>query len=123
MFRFTVIVLLAVCVSFSAIPAAADNLQKEAAKVFRKIGIGPEQSESYAQLYEVFLKNRNMQVRRVLNTRSGEEVPVMARKRVRRAAKKSVKQMHAVLTEQQIKYYEEYLELANQIFLRDAGLR
>ena len=104
-------------------PALADNLQQEAGKVFRKIGIGPEQSEAYSRLYEQFLKQRNMQVRRVLNSRSGDEVPVMARKRVRRAANKSVKDMEAVLTEQQLKYYAEYLELANKIFLRDAGLR
>ena len=123
MFRVVVIVAVMLFVTLSAIPAAADNLQQEAAKVFRKIGIGPEQSEGYTRLYEQFLRNRNMQVRRVLNSRSGEEVPVMARKRVRRAASKSVKQMRAVLTEQQIRYYEEYLELANKIFLREAGLR
>ena len=47
----------------------------------------------------------------------------MAKKRARRAANKSVKKMRAVLTEQQLKYYEEYLDLVNQIFLREAGLR
>ena len=62
-------------------------------------------------------------VRRVLAGTSGEQVPVMAKKKVRRAAKKSVKQMRAVLTEHQLVYYEEYLELANRIFLREAGLR
>ena len=108
---------------FWANPGFGDSLDVEAGKAFRKIGIGPNQAEAYAKLYEDFLRSRNMQVRRVINSRSGEEVPVMAKKRARRAANKSVKNMRAVLTEQQLKYYAEYLELANKIFLRDAGLR
>ncbi|MEM7096707.1 MAG: hypothetical protein AAF541_00495 [Pseudomonadota bacterium] len=101
----------------------ASKLEQEAAKIFRKIGIGPEQSEAYVTLYEEFLKSRNMQVRRVINSRSGEELVVMAKKRSRRAANQSVKKMRSVLTDQQLKYYKEYLDLVNEIFLRDAGLR
>ena len=104
-------------------PARSGTLDSDARRAFRKIGIGPEQAEPYAALYEEFLRNRNMQMRRVLNSRSGEEVPVMARKRARRAAKKSVKQMREVLTEQQLEYYEAYLEIETKIFLREAGLR
>ena len=93
------------------------------AKAFRKIGVGPEQTEAYAILYEKFLSSRNSQIRRVLNSSSGEELPVKVKKKARRAAKKSVKQMAAVLTEQQLEYYEAYLEVANKLFLREAGLR
>ena len=54
-------------VNYGVMPTAhaassASKLEKEAAKVFRKIGIGPEQSEAYVTLYEDFLKSRNMQV-------------------------------------------------------------
>ena len=108
---------------FWAKPGFGDSLVVKANKAFRKIGVGPDQAEAYAKLYEEFLRSRNMQVRRVINSRTGEEVPVMAKKRARRAAKKSVKSMRAVLTEQQCKDYAEYLELANEVFLRDAGLR
>ncbi len=104
-------------------PARSGTLESDARRAFRKIGIGPEQAEPYAVLYEEFLRNRNMQMRRVLNSRSGEELPVIARKRARRAAKKSVKQMREVLTEQQLEYYEAYLEIETKIFLREAGLR
>ena len=107
----------------SARPAQSGSVDADARRAFRKIGIGPEQAEAYAQLYDEFLRSRNMQMRRVLNSHSGEELPVIARKRARRAAKKSVKQMRAVLTEDQLEYYEAYLELNNQIFLREAGLR
>lgn len=106
-----------------SIPSHAASLDREAQKVFRKIGIGPEQTEPFAQVYEQFLSYRASQIRRVLNGRVGEEVPVVAKKKARRAAKKSVKQMRAILTEQQLKYYEEFLELDNRIFLRNAGLR
>ena len=107
----------------SAPTARSGSDAYDARRVFRKIGIGPDQSEAYSELYEKFVSNRDMQMRRVLNTRSGEEVPVMAKKRARRAAKKSVKEMRAVLSDDQLKYYEEYLELNNKIYLREAGLR
>ncbi len=48
---------------------------------------------------------------------------VKAKKAARRAARKSVKEMADVLTDLQLKYYEEYLEVANKLFLREAGLR
>jgi len=104
-------------------PSQAASLDWEAQKVFRKIGIGPDQAEDYARLYEQFLSYRASQIRRVMNSHTGEELPVMVKKKARRAAKKSVKQMRAVLSEQQLQFYEQYLELANRIFLRDAGLR
>lgn len=107
----------------ASLPSHAANLDREAHKAFRKIGVGPTQTENFAQLYEEFLSYRASQIRRVLNNRAGEEVPVVAKKKARRAAKKSVKQMRAILTEQQLEYYEEYLELDNRIFLRNAGLR
>ena len=115
--------LLLVALIFAAMPALAGKLEEQANSALRKIGIGPNQAEAYAQLYEAFLRNRNSQIRRVLNSRSGEEVSVVARKRAQRAARKSVKQMRAVLSDHQLEYYEEYLKYANQIFLRDAGLR
>ncbi len=101
----------------------ADELARDVNKTFSKIGIGPEQIDRYTQLYDDFLRARNQAVRRVLNSNSGESVPVLVRKRVGRVAKKSVKQMSDVLTEQQLKYYEQYLELANKLFLRESGLR
>ena len=103
--------------------AQAASLEAKAAKTFRKIGVGPEQTEAYAELYEKFLKSRNSQVRRALKNAQGEQVSVMAKKKARRAAKQSVKNMGVVLTELQLKYYEQYLEVTNQIFLREAGLR
>ncbi len=103
--------------------AHADKLAQEVNSAFRKIGVGPEQIEPYTQLYEKFLLDRNMQVRRVMNNRMGEQLTVLARKRSARAARKSVKQMRVVLTDDQLKYYEEYLELANKLFIREAGLR
>jgi hypothetical protein len=103
--------------------AQAASVETKAAKTFRKIGVGPEQTEAYAELYEKFLKSRNSQVRRVLKNAQGEQVSVMAKKKARRAANQSVKKMGAVLTELQLKYYAQYLEITNQIFLREAGLR
>lgn len=103
--------------------AQAASLETKAAKTFRKIGVGPEQTEAYAELYEKFLKSRNSQVRRVLKNAQGEQVSVMAKKKARRAARQSVKKMDTVLTELQLKYYAQYLEITNQIFLREAGLR
>ncbi len=103
--------------------ANSASLDSEASRALRKIGIGPEQSEAFSKEFDKFLRSRNMQVRRVLKNHTGGEVSVMARKRVRRAANKSVKQMRGVLSENQIKYYEEYLEKSNKIFLRDAGLK
>ena len=103
--------------------AWGDKLDVAAGKAFRKIGIGPEQAEAYAALYEAFIRNRNSQIRRVLNNNSGSgEVPFMAKKRARRAAKKSVKKMQAVLSEQQLKLYADYLKLDNEAFLHRAGL-
>ena len=101
----------------------AATLDEQVAKAFSKIGIGPEQAEAISQQHEVFLKRRNMQMRRVLNSRSGEEVSVMAKKKARLTAKRAVKKMQGILSELQIRYYAEYLELANEQFLRDAGLR
>jgi len=103
--------------------ANSASLDSEAGRALRKIGIGPEQSEAFSKEFAKFLRSRNMQVRRVLKNHTGGEVSVMARKRVRRAANKSVKQMRSVLSEKQIKYYEQYLEKSNKIFLRDAGLK
>jgi hypothetical protein len=113
------------CASFmlAASPVYGASLDYEAGKMFRKIGISSEQAEPYALVYEKFLKSRNSQVRRALNNSTGGDQPVMAKKRARRAAKKSVKKMGAVLTEHQLEYYEQYLDLANKVFLRDAGLR
>ena len=101
----------------------AATLDEQVAKAFSKIGIGPEQAEAFSQQHEVFLKRRNMQMRRVLNSRSGEEVSVMAKKKARLTAKRAVKKMQGIISELQIRYYAEYLELANEQFLRDAGLR
>jgi len=101
----------------------AASLDREAAKAFRKIGISAEQADAYSKLYDDFLRSRASQVRREMKNRTGSELPVMAKKKAQRAARKSVKKMRAVLSELQLKYYEEYLDLANQIFLRDAGLR
>ena len=106
-----------------AMIATAASLENEAAKAFRKIGVGPEQTLRYADLYEKFLKRRNSNVRRAMNKYYGEELPIQARKAARRAARKSVKDMTEVLTPLQLEYYETYLELANKVFLRDAGLR
>ena len=102
---------------------ATASLENEAAKAFRKIGVGPEQTLRYADLYEKFLKRRNSNVRRTIYKYYGEELPIQARKAARRAARKSVKDMAEVLTPLQLEYYETYLELANKMFLRDAGLR
>lgn len=103
--------------------ALGDKLEREVGKAFSRIGIGPHQTEAYSVLYEKFLKKRNAAMRKVRNRSSGEEVGVKAKKAARRAAKKSVKEMADVLTELQLKYYEEYLEAANKLFLREAGLR
>ena len=120
--KFWKIVLLSFCL-LSADMAFADKLAHEANKAFRKIGISPSQTEPYAVQYEKYLKSRNMAVRRVLNKSAGGEVSVKARKAVNRAAKRAVKKMKGILTEQQLKYYEEYLLAANKVFLRDSGLR
>jgi hypothetical protein len=106
-----------------ALPTHGDTLDNKAAKAFGKIGLGPEQAEAFSTVHESFLKKRNMQMRRVLNSRSGEEVNVVAKKKARLSAKRAVKDMQGVLTDLQLKYYAEYLELANEVFLRDAGLR
>ena len=105
-------------------PVIADSLAQKVNKAFSKIGIGPEQAEAYSLLYDEFLKSRNMAIRRVLKNEAGESVAVLARKRIKRAAKKSVRKMKSkkVLTEQQLKFYAQYLDLANQLFLREAGL-
>ena len=103
--------------------AHADRLERDVNKALSRIGVAPEQVEAFQLVYNDFLQNRNMQVRRVLNSRRGEELPVMVRKRVNRAARKSVKAMREVLDSQQLEYYERYLELANELFIRDAGLR
>jgi hypothetical protein len=62
------------CASFmlAASPVYGASLDYEAGKMFRKIGIGPEQAEPYALVYEEFLKSRNSQVRRALKIRPGE---------------------------------------------------
>ncbi len=106
-----------------AFAVQAGSLEQDAFKVYRKIGVGPTQTEPFTQLYEEFVRYRNGQMRRVLNSRTGEEVSVVAKKKARRAAKKSVKKMRAVLSEEQLVYYAEYLELDNQIYLRNNGLR
>lgn len=101
----------------------AATLDDQVAKAFSKIGIGPEQAEAFSQQHEAFLKARNMQMRRVLNSHSGEEVSVVAKKKARLSAKRAVKKMRGILSDLQMKYYAEYLALANEQFLRDAGLR
>ena len=103
--------------------ASASNLETQAARTFSKMGIGPEQTLKYTELFEKFLKKRNSNVRRAMNKYYGEELPIQARKAARRAARKSLKDMAEVLTPLQLQYYEEYLDLANKIFLREAGLR
>ena len=105
------------------IPAMAKSLESRAGKAFSRIGLGQAQSEPYSVVYEKFLKRRNSNLRRMLNRNAGEAVAVLAKKTVRRAAKKSVKNMAGVLTPLQLKYYAEYLELANELFLRVSGLR
>ncbi|MEM7078808.1 MAG: hypothetical protein AAF513_09290 [Pseudomonadota bacterium] len=104
-------------------PAQASNLERDANKAFRKIGVSEAQMPRYAEAFETFLRKRNLAVRRVLNANSGDVVPVLAKKRARRAARKSVKQMRGILTEEQIPYYEAYLEAANKVFLYNAGLK
>ena len=123
MLRRQILTYLCVALTLGGTVAHAGSLEQEASKAFRKIGIGPNQTDRFTVLYDEFLKNRNMQIRRMLNGNSGQEANVLAKKRVRRSAKKSVKQMAEVLDEDQLKYYAEYLEAANKVFLRDAGLR
>lgn len=101
---------------------ASSALERDANKAFRKIGVSEAQMQAYTIVFEAFLRNRNQAIRRVLNSNTGDAVPVLAKKRARRAARKSVKNMRAVLNEDQIPYYEAYLEAANKVFLRNAGL-
>lgn len=103
--------------------AVAEPLDQRAGKAFRRIGIGPHQTEAYATAYEEFLKKRSSSVRRVVNRSQGEEVPVKAKKAARRAAKRSMKDMEKILTPKQLELYAEYIELDNQQFIRAAGLR
>ena len=65
------------------------SLDVEAGRALGKIGIGPEQAEAFSAEFDRFLRSRNMQVRRVLKNHSGEEVNVMARKRVARGRRGS----------------------------------
>ncbi len=103
--------------------ALADSLDREARKAFRRIGIGPEQAEAYAIMYEEFLSKRYAFVRRTMHRSSGEEVPVKVKMAAARAARRSIKDMKKVLNEKQLEYYEAYIKLDNKQFLRDTGLR
>ena len=121
-FAWPKLVLMCLLLSLSWQHVAAESLDRRTQKAFSRIGIGPDQAEQYSEIFEQFLKKRNSYVRRVLN-RQSEGTPVKARKAANRAAKWSVKEMRKVLDEDQMKYYEEYVELANRVFVRDAGLR
>ncbi|MGK0260422.1 MAG: hypothetical protein ACI96M_003869 [Candidatus Azotimanducaceae bacterium] len=105
------------------IPAMAKSLASETGRAFSKIGISQSQSEPYSVKYEEFQKRRDSTIRRVLNRNSGEGVAVKAKKAIRRDAKKSVKDMASILSPLQLKYYAEYVELANKLYLRESGLR
>ena len=105
------------------VPGYADSLDSQLLKAYRKIGVGPDQTEAYAVAYEKFLKKRNAYVRRALHRASGEEVPVKTKKAAARAARGSMKVMRKVLSEHQLEYFEQYVKLSNKQFLRDAGLR
>ena len=73
---------------FCVSQALADSLDREARKAFRRIGIGPEQTEAYAIIYEKFLSKRYAFVRRTMNRSFGEEVPVKVKMAAARAARR-----------------------------------
>ena len=111
--------------SLAVVPvdARAETLDARTAKAFRRIAIAPEQTEAWVQTYEQFLRDRNEQITRALDRAEKDNVPGLARRRANQAAKRSVWAMRSVLSEEQLKHYAAYLELANELFLREAGLR
>ena len=105
------------------VDAGAASLEADADRALRKIGIGPEQAPAYGEQYAAFIKKRDVYVQRALRKATGEQAGPHARRAARRAAKRSVKAMSEVLSADQLKYYEAYLELDNKIYLRANGLR
>ena len=101
----------------------ADDLAREVNRAFSKMGVGPEQFDDYTRLFNQFLNRRDSAVKRSMAHPGSDNVAALARKRIRVAAKKSVKQMRAVLSEEQIVYYEANLAAANKLYLRESGLR
>ena len=112
-------------ISAVALPQAAqaETLDAKTAKAFRRIAIAPDQTDAWVQTYEQFLRDRNEQITRVLDRSDEAKRRAMARKRANQAAKRSVWAMRSVLSEEQLRHYSVYLELANELFLREAGLR
>lgn len=106
----------------AALLCTAATLDSKVNRALSRIGVGPEQANAFAEVMESVDRRRNSQARRAINNRDGADLREYLKKRLRREGRRATREMRNVLSEDQIPYFERYIKLSNDKFLRDAGL-
>ncbi len=131
-YRVTSLIAILVTSMMLALPASAakdaygtkklgeDPYQAVILQQIRKIAATAEQMEPFRAELRNYFKIRNGSTRRI--SRQGGDIAIKVSRDLRRCAKKSVEAMSKVLTPDQLKLYEELVELGNKQYLTNSGL-
>jgi hypothetical protein len=102
------------------VAASSADDQKVILEQLNKIGPNTEQLEAFRSVFRSYYQDRNDASRRVLRT--GGDVAIKMRMKLDRITEKSINSMSPVLTVEQMKQYQELLNIANEQFMASAGL-
>lgn len=79
------------------------------------------QEEAFREALKEYHAARNGSVRRV--SRQGGDIPTRVARDLRRLARRTLNEMGEILEPDQLEHLEKYLELANEQYMTQAGLR
>ena len=83
--------------------------------------VTPAQYDAFREVLRGYHQARNGATRRV--SRQGGDIPTRVARDLRRLASRTLKDLGEVLAPEQLEHVESYLELANEQYMTQAGLR
>ncbi len=83
--------------------------------------VTPAQYDAFREVLRDYHQARNGATRRV--SRQGGDIPTRVARDLRRLASRTLKDLGEVLEPEQLEHIESYLELANEQYMTQAGLR
>ena len=86
-----------------------------------KTAVTTEQYDAFREVLREYHEARNGATRRV--SRQGGDIPTRVARDLRRLASRTLKDMEDILQPEQLAHMEKYLELANEQYMTQAGLR
>ena len=114
--------MLAIALGVAQAGGAAEKSYEERMRLQLELAaVTPAQYDAFREVLRDYHQARNGATRRV--SRQGGDIPTRVARDLRRLASRTLKDLGEILAPEQLEHIESYLELANEQYMTQAGLR